>query len=236
MRFDLKIQRLIKKYGLEGYGLYNLILEAVTENLSSDSSNPDLEYTCEDIADLFNGNTSHINEMMSFMINQDLFDLDELSGHVTCRKLYKFLDTSQTKSVKLRDMIKEFKIGQKALVTESHGKSETFSEISEEEKRKEEEENKKRIEVDKKIITKHKYGEYKHVLLTDEQYNKLIDELGEQKRNEMIKRLDEYIEMKGVKYKNHYLTILNWMKRDNTSKKKTPFDMGGINFEIEESK
>lgn len=62
---------------------------------------------------------------------------------------------------------------------------------------------------------KHKHGEYNHVLLTDEQYEKLCQDLGEDKAEEYIRRLDEYIEMKGVRYKNHYLTIKNWYRRDS---------------------
>lgn len=62
---------------------------------------------------------------------------------------------------------------------------------------------------------KHKYGEYKNVLLTDEEYSKLIDKFGENKAQEKIKNMDESIEMKGYKYKSHYLAILNWDKRDS---------------------
>ena len=57
--------------------------------------------------------------------------------------------------------------------------------------------------------TKHKYGEYKNVLLTDEELEKL-----KQKYNnweELIKYLDEYIEMKGYKAKSHYLAIKKWV-------------------------
>lgn len=58
---------------------------------------------------------------------------------------------------------------------------------------------------------KHKYGEYNHVLLTDKEKERLIQELGEYKFNLCIKKLDEYIEEKGTKYKNHNLTIRRWV-------------------------
>ena len=57
--------------------------------------------------------------------------------------------------------------------------------------------------------TKHKYGEYQHVLLTDKQYENLIAEYPNYL--ELIKYLDEYIEMKGYKAKNHYLAIKKWV-------------------------
>lgn len=56
---------------------------------------------------------------------------------------------------------------------------------------------------------KHKYGEYKHVMLKDEELKKLQDEYSNYQ--ELITYLDEYIEMKGYKAKNHYLAIKKWV-------------------------
>lgn len=58
---------------------------------------------------------------------------------------------------------------------------------------------------------KHKRGEYSHVLLTEDQEQKLIDEYGEILTAKAITFLDEYIEMKGYKAKNHYLAIKRWV-------------------------
>ena len=55
------------------------------------------------------------------------------------------------------------------------------------------------------------YGEYKHVRLKEEEYNKLVNELGEKTTQDCIRTLDEYIEMKGTKYKSHYLAIKKWV-------------------------
>ena len=62
----------------------------------------------------------------------------------------------------------------------------------------------------KKTI-KHKYGEYQHVLLSDNEFDKLGKDFGEDRRSELIKHLDEYIEMKGYKAKNHNLAIRKWV-------------------------
>ena len=59
---------------------------------------------------------------------------------------------------------------------------------------------------------KHKHGEYKHVLLTSDEYLRLCEEWGEPELLRMIKELDEGIEAKGYKYKNHNLTIREWKK------------------------
>ena len=58
---------------------------------------------------------------------------------------------------------------------------------------------------------KHKYGEYQHVLLSDAEYTKLRTENGTEMAENAITFLDEYIEMKGYKAKNHYLAIRKWV-------------------------
>ena len=57
--------------------------------------------------------------------------------------------------------------------------------------------------------SKHKYGEYKNVLLKDEELQALKDSYTNWE--ELIKYLDEYIEMKGYKAKSHYLAIKKWV-------------------------
>lgn len=69
--------------------------------------------------------------------------------------------------------------------------------------------------------SKHKYGEYQHVLLTDKEHTHLLDLYGDS-LDEHIKILDEYIETSGKKYKNHSLVIQKWvhdewMKRNKNS-------------------
>lgn len=58
---------------------------------------------------------------------------------------------------------------------------------------------------------KHKHGEFGHVLLTEDQEDKLIAEYGHDIARKAITFLDEYIEMKGYKAKNHYLAIKKWV-------------------------
>ncbi|MBR3636100.1 MAG: hypothetical protein IKN47_07885 [Lachnospiraceae bacterium] len=58
---------------------------------------------------------------------------------------------------------------------------------------------------------KHIYGEYKHVRLTDKEHDLLINDYGEVETSKAIKYLDEYIEMKGNKYKSHYLAMKKWV-------------------------
>ena len=65
---------------------------------------------------------------------------------------------------------------------------------------------------------RHKYGEYKNVLLTDEQMDKLKTEFPNDYQ-ERIDRLSEYCASTGKTYKNYLATIRNWAKKDNQPKK-----------------
>ena len=71
--------------------------------------------------------------------------------------------------------------------------------------------------------TKHKYGEYSNVLLTDSEFEKLASDFGASVRDKAISFLDAYIEEKGYKSKSHNLAIRRWVidaVKENESKPK----------------
>ena len=74
---------------------------------------------------------------------------------------------------------------------------------------------------------KHKYGEYKNVLLTDAELEKLKGDFTNWQQ--LIESLSNYIASTGKRYKSHYATIRNWARRDGqkTEQKSTGFS----NFE-----
>lgn len=83
----------------------------------------------------------------------------------------------------------------------------------------------------KKKPTKHKYGEFKNVLLTENEYSNLADSFGAELRDQAIKFFDEYIEDKGYKSKSHNMAIQRWViaavkdqqkKKGTTRKEPTP--------------
>ena len=85
--------------------------------------------------------------------------------------------------------------------------------------------------------TRHKYGRYKNVLLTDEDYKKLQSEFPHD-YTERIERLSEYMASTGKSYKNHLATIRNWARKDkpqsrsSASRNDNPFlDMVGDGYE-----
>lgn len=63
----------------------------------------------------------------------------------------------------------------------------------------------------RKRPAKHQYGEYKHILLTDEELEKLNAEYGIDKTADAIRWFDSYVEEKGYKCKSHYLAMRRWV-------------------------
>lgn len=62
----------------------------------------------------------------------------------------------------------------------------------------------------------HKHGEYKHVLLTDEQLKKLNEDFGNDTVALYIRKVDEYCQQTGKTYKDYNLTIRNWIGKDGS--------------------
>lgn len=67
--------------------------------------------------------------------------------------------------------------------------------------------------IDNKKPTRHKYGEYKNVLLTDEDIEKLKNEYPLD-YEERIEKLSCYMASTGKSYKNHLATIRNWARKE----------------------
>lgn len=70
------------------------------------------------------------------------------------------------------------------------------------------------------------YGEFENVKLTEEEYNKLVEGIGEQNTKLLIEELSGYMASKKTKYTNHYATIKNWARRkvvenNNKTKRRT---------------
>ena len=65
---------------------------------------------------------------------------------------------------------------------------------------------------------RHKYGEFKNVLLSDKDLEKLKAEYGEELVEKYIKKMDEWIELNGRRYKNYYLALRQWMNKEVSKK------------------
>lgn len=80
--------------------------------------------------------------------------------------------------------------------------------------------------------TRHKYGEYQNVLLSDTDLEKLKNEFPTE-WEERIERLSAYMASTGNGYKNHLATIRNWARRDRSSKKVSRETTSGFDKKID---
>lgn len=81
--------------------------------------------------------------------------------------------------------------------------------------------------------TRHKYGEYKHVLLTDQQYKKLLEEYGNSITDRSIKIVDEYCQRTGKHYKDYNLVLRGWglkeaKKQEQEANKRGSYDIDAL--------
>lgn len=112
------------------------------------------------------------------------------------------------------------------------------------------ESNTKESKTNKVKTKKSKHGEYSHVLLTSNEYDRLVNDYGQEATSAMIKKLDEYIETTGKRYKNHNLVIRGWVKewyekeylktpeilKPKEEKERTPEESEDLTMRIEELK
>lgn len=87
------------------------------------------------------------------------------------------------------------------------------------EQKKQEEEVEVEEEYIKKKINKKKFLDF--VLLTDDEYFKLVNQFWEKLTSELIDKLNNYIWSTWKRYKSHYFTIMNRSKKENL----TPLNM-----------
>lgn len=73
--------------------------------------------------------------------------------------------------------------------------------------------------------TRHRYGEYENVLLTDDDLGKLKNEFPDDWQ-ERIERLSGYIASSGKKYKSHLATIRNWARKEKPTANNGSLIMG----------
>lgn len=128
-------------------------------------------------------------------------------------------DKIVTANEKLKKFVTLCNVTNRYTVTLRNAIEEDIEEEKEKEREREregEEEEKKKLEQSSSTRardTRHKYGEYKNVLLSDKDFEKLREEFPND-WEQRIESLSAYIASTGKTYKNHLATIRNWARRD----------------------
>lgn len=133
-------------------------------------------------------------------------------------------DQIEAKNAYMKNYMREYREKQKLISSgKANCKTNCKANVSladknrEEEIREEENRGDKNIEETPPKATRHKYGMYNNVLLTDEEYVRLTEEFPHD-YSDRIERLSEYIASTGKKYKSHLATIRSWARKDTSQK------------------
>jgi hypothetical protein len=207
-KYDAKVMRLIRKYGLKGFGLYFAMIEYAAFQLTTDNPIPDIEENSQDIANFFGEDTILIEEIMLFCINEELLEQDENTGRMMCMKLLCHLDNTMSNNPEVKKILDNFK---KLEETYSNLKQirldkNRLDKIKLDKNRLESPDKKKKRP---KQINKVEYAKY--VFMEDKEYKKLIDRYGEEETKRAIAKLNNYKGSHGKKYKSDYRAILSWV-------------------------
>jgi hypothetical protein len=216
---DAKIKKLLIRHGAIGYAVYFHCLELIIGDVCETNITFELEHDSEIIADNLKiagtGDKSGrdiVEDIMRTIVDLGLFTNE--NGHIFCYKLLKRINMSMTSNKGLREAITSAKELNHDEIMTHHDKVMSHHATYLPTYQPTIPTNKETPDKPAKS-PKHKHGEYSHVLLTSDEYLKLCEEWGESETLRMIKILDEGIEAKGYKYKNHNLAIRKWKANEN---------------------
>ena len=104
-RNSIKIRKLRRKYGADGYAIYWFCLEAIAQGVNKDNLTFQLKEDSEMIAYELDIQEKRVEEIMIFLIQLKLFE--QSNSIITCLKLAERIDQSMTNSPAMRKWIKE---------------------------------------------------------------------------------------------------------------------------------
>jgi len=100
---DAKLEKVLMRYGADGYALYWYCIELIAGKIDVNNFNFELEHDAELLGFKLKIDSLRVEEIMRYMINLGLF---ENSGEtITCMKLAKRLDQSMTGNPGMRQLI-----------------------------------------------------------------------------------------------------------------------------------
>lgn len=202
---DPKCVLLIEQLGLEGYGIFWMLIEKLRDQ-------PGYKYPVSLTSALARRYNTTPEKVKTVITNYQLFNFDgDYFYSESLIQRMKPLERQREIAIlagKASANKRLLNVGSTGVKQKPNGCSTSRVEYSREEKSREE-----KNKLNKKDI----YGELKNVYLTKEEYEKLKERFNSDTENR-INRLSTYIASKGDKYKSHYATILSWAQKDEKQK------------------
>jgi len=105
---DAKIEKLIMKYGIEGYGLYFACIEIIAADVTPENITFELEHDAEILAYKFKIDTLKVESIMKYCVELGLFEING-NNRITCMKLATRLDAATAQNPQIKETLKNFK-------------------------------------------------------------------------------------------------------------------------------
>jgi len=102
---DAKIEKLIMKYGIEGYGLYFACIEIIANELTRENITFELEHDAEILAHKFKIDTLKVEKIMKYCIELGLFQYNIETQRIVCYKLARRLDISMSQNPEIKQIL-----------------------------------------------------------------------------------------------------------------------------------
>ena len=208
---DPKCVMLIEQLGLEGYGIFWVLIETLREQ-------PTYKYPMVLLPALARRFNTTADKMKAVVCGYGLFEVDEKEFFsLSLMERMKRLDAKREQA---REAVNRRWEKQKSLPSPKEdlcvSNTDVLREynVSNTSKVKESKVNKSKVKESKNIYCE-------AVKLTEKQYKELIASFGEIGANDRIENLSLYIRSRGDKYECHYSTILSW-ERKHKKEQPTP--------------
>jgi hypothetical protein len=204
-RHDRKLKRVQKELGIEGYGIYFMLLEVLREQT-------DLRYPLNEIDLLADEFGTSEQKVRVVICNYDLFQVDENQNFFSFKMII-YLQPYFEKSTRARDAANKRWNNANAYTNAVEMQSKSNASKVKESKLNETKLNK---------IKENKINIKEFIFLSESEINKLNEDFASHEVEWMLNKLNDYKASTGKKYKSDYAAINMWVK-DAFKKAKVDF-------------
>lgn len=104
---DDKIQKVLMRYGADGYALYWYCIELIASRVSPDNITFELKHDAEILGYHLKIDTLRVEEIMKYLVSLGLFNYS--NEKIVCYKLAKRLDNTMTQNREIKETLRNFK-------------------------------------------------------------------------------------------------------------------------------
>lgn len=106
---DAKLEKILYKFGADGYAIYWYCLELISGKIDKKNITFELEHDSELIGQKLKIDILRVEEIMRYMVELQLFEINEENNRIMCLKLATRLDDTTSKNPEIRNILAKAK-------------------------------------------------------------------------------------------------------------------------------